>query len=336
MRRSVVCLVLLTAAIRAQPGQLTPVLTQPEVEALEAKVAKDPADRVSQTLLAKNYTFFILGISKLKQYDQVDGYDKAKAESEFTGRVRKVLNDTRLATLAGESGIALWNKSNDVSVFRILHGDAANGNIMANPDATLGASLIDRAIELEPDAQKWRSYRSSVLQLRGSSRLSKSDPLAIYQTMKSDLAAVTGINRSGMLLTVAGQAVRGAQLDDARSLAEEALADSQKNAKSWNTGNEVFFGNIILGQVSLRRGDTNAAAHYLLAAGSTTGSPQLNSFGPSMTLAKELLDANSGRDQVVEFLQLCANFWKMDRGKLKEWSVLVKNGLTPDFGVSLR
>ena len=336
MRRTLVCLILSALLIWAQPNQITPVLTQPEVEALEASVAKDPTNHASQTLLANNYAFFILGITRLRQYDQVDGYDKSKADSEFTAHVRKVLNDTRLATLAGESGHALWNSSNQVSVYRTLHGDSANTNLLDNPDATFGASLIDRAVELEPGVQKWRSYRSSVLQLRGYARRSKADPIAVYQTMKSDLAAVTGINRSAMLIAVAQQAVRASQLDEAMSFAQEALVDAKSNPKNWNTGNEIFFGNMILGQVALRKGDPNAAAHYLLASGATTGSPQLNSFGPSMALAKELLDANAGRDQVVEFLHLCATFWKMDRGRLKEWTVLVQNGLTPDFGISLR
>ena len=330
MHRILVCLILSALLIWAQPNQITPVLTQPEVEALEAKVAKDPTDHAAQTLLAKNYAFFIYGITRLKQYDQVDGYDKSKADNEFTAHVRKVLNDTRLGTLAGESGYALWTYCTQVSVYR-----SAYTNTLSSPDATFGASLIDRAIELEPGVQQWRSYRSSVLQLRGSP-WTKYDPGALYQTMKSDLAAVTGINRSAMLIAVAQQAVRASQLDEAMSFAQEALVDAKSNPKNWNTGNEIFFGNMILGQVALRKGDPNAAAHYLLASGATTGSPQLNSFGPSMALAKELLDANAGRDQVVEFLHLCATFWQMDRGKLKEWTVLVQNGLTPDFGVSLR
>ena len=92
---------------------------------------------------------------------------------------------------------------------------------------------------------------------------------------------------------------------------------------------------MILGLVALHNGDTQASAHYLLASGASPGSPQLNSFGPNMALAKGLLDAGAGRDQVVEFFDLCAKFWKIDQGKLKEWSVLVKGGLTPNFGGSL-
>jgi hypothetical protein len=48
---------------------------------------------------------------------------------------------------------------------------------------------------------------------------------------------------------------------------------------------------MVLGQVALRRGDAKKAASFLLAAGKTWGSPQLNSFGPNMPLANDLLAA---------------------------------------------
>ena len=69
-----------------------------------------------------------------------------------------------------------------------------------------------------------------------------------------------------------------------------------------------------------------------MAAGATPGSPQLNSFGPNMTLAKELLE--KGQSEVVlQYLALCKKFWKMDRGQLDEWSATIRGGGIPDFGV---
>jgi len=38
----------------------------------------------------------------------------------------------------------------------------------------------------------------------------------------------------------------------------------------------------------LKEGKVEDAKHYLLEAGKTPGSPQLNSFGPDMSLAEEL------------------------------------------------
>jgi hypothetical protein len=70
----------------------------------------------------------------------------------------------------------------------------------------------------------------------------------------------------------------------------------------------------------------------LLKAGATPGSPQLNSFGPNMALAKELLDKGE-REAVLEYFTLCSKFW--DRDELKEWMALVKDGVTPKFGANL-
>ncbi|MES2460346.1 MAG: TlpA disulfide reductase family protein, partial [Armatimonadota bacterium] len=59
---------------------------------------------------------------------------------------------------------------------------------------------------------------------------------------------------------------------------------------------------------ALRDGDIAAAKAYLLAAGKTPGSPQLNSFGPEMTLAQELIK-KSEKETVTEFLDLVRKFW---------------------------
>ena len=78
----------------------------------------------------------------------------------------------------------------------------------------------------------------------------------------------------------------------------------------------------------------NWQGKYLLDASSTPGSPQLNSFGPNLTLAKELLERGQG-PVVLEFFARCKNFWKMDRGKLDEWSATIRGGGIPQFTQNL-
>jgi hypothetical protein len=48
-------------------------------------------------------------------------------------------------------------------------------------------------------------------------------------------------------------------------------------------------------------GDIEEAKKQLLLAGKTPSSPQLNSFGPNMILAKELLDKGE-KDTVLHYL----------------------------------
>ena len=76
------------------------------------------------------------------------------------------------------------------------------------------------------------------------------------------------------------------------------------------------------------------AKKRLLDAGKTPGSPQLNSFGPNMTLAKEMLEAGE-KSAVLEYLQLCEKFWSMEDGRLAVWRRMISEGGTPRFGANL-
>jgi hypothetical protein len=197
----------------------------------------------------------------------------------------------------------------------------------------LGAQAIDRAITLDPTEAIWRGYRIPVLMLRTNLRDSlKLSVTDAYNTMRPDLAVMKGDARDWMLSDGAKLAVQAGALDEAARYAQELLDAAA--AGSYNDGNAVFFGNMVLGQVALRRGDKDAAKSRLLAAGKTVGSPQLNSFGPNMTLAKELIEAGD-RTTPVAFFQLCRSFWTMDRGNLDRWSAAAATGQVPDFGANL-
>jgi len=120
----------------------------------------------------------------------------------------------------------------------------------------------------------------------------------------------------------------------AKELAEELLHLSSVQPKDWNYGNAVHFGNMVLGQVALRQGNIEQAEEYLLKSAATDGSPQLNTFGPNMSLAKDLLVSGSS-DAVLEYFELCSKFWEMSRDRLEVWSLQVQEGKTPDFGANL-
>src|SRR5579859_2182957 len=75
----------------------------------------------------------------------------------------------------------------------------------------------------------------------------------------------------------------------AGKLATEYLELANTYRCNWNYGNAVHDANRYLGLISLKKGDTDAAVVYLREAGKSTGSPQLDSFGPELDLANELL-----------------------------------------------
>jgi hypothetical protein len=124
-------------------------------------------------------------------------------------------------------------------------------------------------------------------------------------------------------------------LEEARSLAQRLIGDAEEFPKDWNYGNAIHAANIVLGRIALREDDTKLAGKYLLSAGGTPGSPQLDTFGPDMNLARELIAAGEP-DTVVAYFDLCEKFWKMNDGRLKAWRESVKLGKIPDFGANLR
>jgi hypothetical protein len=154
--------------------------------------------------------------------------------------------------------------------------------------------------------------------------------------VKGDLdAAKNEVERFYALGRAAKKASARGETDKARALAEELEKLAPKYKKNWNYGNAVQNANQVLGRIALAKGDVAEAKKRLLASADSDGSPQMNSFGPNMQLARELL-AKGEKEVVIQYFQRCATFWKMDRGRLAAWTKQVQAGKTPDFGANLR
>src|SRR5205823_3258587 len=103
---------------------------------------------------------------------------------------------------------------------------------------------------------------------------------------------------------------------------------------NWNYGNAMQDANLVLGRIAVREGRIDQAKRFLIEAGKSPGSPQMDTFGPNMSLAKDLLGKGEP-DVVVQYFDLCRKFWKMDDGRLNKWSQQAKLGTIPDFGANL-
>jgi len=117
--------------------------------------------------------------------------------------------------------------------------------------------------------------------------------------------------------------------------AKDLLIQAESMKDDWDYGNAVHTANLVLGRIALAAGDIDEAKRLLLLAGKTPGSPQLESFGPDMLFAKELLEKGE-KDVVIQYFTLCSAFWKMDDGKLAQWKTEVQNNEIPDFGPNVR
>jgi len=126
---------------------------------------------------------------------------------------------------------------------------------------------------------------------------------------------------------------------EAEALASEGLVLAERYANNWNYGNVIHNNHQILGLLRLREGKREEATESLLAAGRTPGSPQLNSFGPKMVLATELLRRGE-REMVLQYLDLVAQFWTKksapypevgieNKRLIKQWKTEIKAGRLP-------
>lgn len=146
--------------------------------------------------------------------------------------------------------------------------------------------------------------------------------------------------RHHILIYLAPAALAANETKKAETFAQELLdtGEKLKSAPGFGSsfyGRSVYIANIVFGHIALNANDIGKAKEHLLAAARIPGSPELNSFGPNMKLAKQLIEKGE-RQTVIEYFDLCAKFWKSQNGRLERWKAAVERGETPDFGFNLR
>jgi len=188
--------------------------------------------------------------------------------------------------------------------------------------------IADSAFEIPPDFQEttFADLMNGQIQARGEA---VSRPAALPSSGNKRL------DRFYSLGDLAGKAWKEGSAEQTASYARELLAAAPRYSKDWNYGNAIHDGHMYLGLVALQQGDVAAAREHLLEAGKTTGSPQLNSFGPNMALAYALLQKGE-RDTVLEYFTLCRKFWELGGTQLDLWTDLVRQGQIPVFGANLQ
>lgn len=164
---------------------------------------------------------------------------------------------------------------------------------------------------------------------------SASDHERGMKLVQGDLSVATNeVERFYALNHAAKNALKGGKVKQAEELAGELARMASKFTNDWNYGNAIQDANQVLGRIALSKGDVAEAKNRLLASADSRGSPQMNSFGPNMQLAKALLEKGES-DIVLEYFQRCGRFWKMGTDHLSAWTEAVKKGEIPDFGANL-
>ncbi len=205
-------------------------------------------------------------------------------------------------------------------------------------DPPLAEEIIRKAAAIDPSNPEWpfqlgQLYGHRVLDLEGGA--DKAMAQKALAAFEEALAMPNGVFRSLVLKQAAKAAVAAGEFGKAKLFAVELMELRVSSPFFADVGGATHHGNLILGHVALHEGDVDAAERFLLLAGQTAGSPALMSFGPNMLLAKRLLEKGSSKI-VLEYLESCRKFWKLDGGKLDQWTADIKGGRVPDFGANLR
>jgi tetratricopeptide (TPR) repeat protein len=157
---------------------------------------------------------------------------------------------------------------------------------------------------------------------------------AVLSSAPACLAALADANNEAEVFAQLPQAATAAfhlgRFEDAKTHADRALSMAPAFQRAWNYGNALHLGHTVLGLLALRDDDHSAALRELNESGSTSGSPQLNTFGPTMHLAKALLKRGQV-DPVLAYLKQCRLFWKMGTTWLDLWESMILGGRVPNF-----
>ncbi len=247
------------------------------------------------------------------------------------GEVDAILHPVEYAAARG-----MWLKHLDGACKEnvVVIGNAAS--FFTLHDSALAASLFRRAAALEPKEARWEQELGHLASLQVWRKGNAPDPEAAREAMQAyerAMALQAAAERETMLIDVATASLYAGESQKAEGYAKEILKRAETGGiMTWNLGNAIHHGNLVLGHVSLRAGRIDEAEQYLLKAGKTPGSPQLDSFGPNMYLAQEMF-RKGRKDTVVQYLKQCKTFWK--EPELDGWIRDVEQGRTPDFSSQL-
>ena len=125
------------------------------------------------------------------------------------------------------------------------------------------------------------------------------------------------------------------EVERARAHAEELAELAPYYVDDGSYAGAVGDMHVVLGRLAVRDGDLEAGTEHLRLFGEVEATPVRRSFGPDMSLARDLLHAGE-IDAVVRFFEVCRAFWDMEDGRLDEWTRIARAGGVPDFGRSLR
>jgi tetratricopeptide (TPR) repeat protein len=218
----------------------------------------------------------------------------------------------------------LWRKNleargDDVGVVRNAE------KFFFGKDPALADRLIHQLAEKEPNNRDWPNELAHLYRMFGIPGEHFDDPAARAAEAYKRVLALTR-NPSAREVLAGDMADAAFKMGDFPGAAEFAKIYLQGKDRT-----APQRANTILGRVALRSGDVPGAKQYLLDSSQPLAGKDVSLSGPTMVLAKELLEQGE-RDAVLQYLQNCVSLWPRGENVLELWISEVKNGKTPNFG----
>ena len=311
-------------------------LTPGQAALLEKKLKQDPHDLASRTQLLGYY----FGPEKLSNRPDLETRSKhilwlirnrpeAAVLSSPVGRIHYAV-DPEGYSEGKKAWMDHWQR--DPAKWIVLDNAA---KFFMHQDRDLAIELLQQGQSFDGNDPNWSEQLGFIYSLdakhadSSEMKTELAEKALVQYERAYDLSE--GFSRFYLLVDLAKVAFMANQYEKAGEYANTMLAE---DSPDWNLGNRIHHGNLVLGRIALAEGDIEEAKRRLIAAGKTTGSPPLVSFGPNMMLARELLQKGE-KEVVLEYFSLCSKFWEMGQDSLEEWSDLVRANRVPDFGGNL-
>jgi hypothetical protein len=185
--------------------------------------------------------------------------------------------------------------------------------------------LINYIASKEPGNREWPSELAQLYRMFGIPGLQMEDPAQRATEAYKRVLALTSnpVARETLAGDMAEAAFKVGDFKGAAALAKIHLVGRDRTAPQR--------ANTILGRVAIRTGDLAEARRFLLDSSDPKAEDDVSLAGPSMVLAKELLEEGD-RDSVIQYLTNCITLWPRGENVLQLWIGDIERGKTPNFG----
>src|SRR3954449_815428 len=275
-------------------------LSSKEAQNLEAALEKSPDDKVARIKLLGYYLVSrnTNELAKSSCRKHVLWVIKNHPEAEITGMPYAHINEITDPDGYSEAKKLWIEQAKAHAKDAAILGHAAS--FFSINDRELAEDFLKQAQQLERKDPTWPDRLGHLFALQDSKNSYRK---ALEQFEKAQSIDKMKASKFARLDDLAKSAYEAGEIEKASKYANELLKVANKDPDDWNHGNAIHHANIVLGRIALKNGDLTHAKQALLNAGRTKGSSQLDSFGPNMSLAEELLEKGE-KDTVLQYFRL--------------------------------